>query len=162
MKEVKTFIQTLKTAQLVALYNLVNPPEARVKKFADRATAEARLVKMIDKYPDNGYSDFFSDFAGQTAKLGFELPAPAPAPEPVKEVPQEEDKPAPKKGVRAERAKKSKEPSSPHVNLRCGSCDYYAKTTLVFLAKGRLVCPMNKAHGNLLTAEERGEKRGRS
>lgn len=54
-----------------------------------------------------------------------------------------------------------KQNTPPHLNLRCPSCGFYAKTTPEWLAKGRLQCPMNKAHGALLTAEERNEKRGR-
>jgi len=48
---------------------------------------------------------------------------------------------------------------NPHVNLRCPTCGYYAKTTKEWLAVKRLCCPIDGAE--LLTAGERGEKRGR-
>ncbi len=66
-------------------------------------------------------------------------------------------------GSVAPAAAPKKQNTPPHLNLRCpiGSCGYYAKTTPGWLAKGRLVCPMNPAHGILKTAEERAEKRGK-
>jgi hypothetical protein len=47
------------------------------------------------------------------------------------------------------------QPSAPQVNLRCPDCGYYAKTTLEFLAMGRLVCPLDELQ--LLTKQERKE-----
>lgn len=49
----------------------------------------------------------------------------------------------------------------PHLNLRCPVCAYYAKSTPAMLKLARLVCPVDRKHGILMTAEERGEKRGR-
>jgi hypothetical protein len=56
---------------------------------------------------------------------------------------------------------KKKQITSPHLNLRCPECGYYAKSTMVYLAIARLACPVSPKHGPLLTADERGEKRGR-
>ncbi len=86
------------------------------------------------------------------------------APAPVAAVPA--TKPAVKKADKpAKVAKSPKEPKVqkkyPHLNLRCPVCKYYAKTTVEMAKKARLVCPVDAKHGKLLTAEERGEKRGR-
>lgn len=48
-----------------------------------------------------------------------------------------------------------KQPTKSHVNLRCPSCDYYAKTTREMLAVGRLKCPADGE--TLLTAKERAK-----
>ena len=71
--------------------------------------------------------------------------------------------PAVKKQAKVPKApkEKKKQKPSPHLNLRCEVCAYYAKTTTEMHAKARLVCPVDAKHGKLKTAEERGEKRGR-
>ena len=48
---------------------------------------------------------------------------------------------------------KKKQPTEPHLNLRCPKCDYYAKTTRSYLAIGRLICPVDSQI--LLTWDER-------
>lgn len=47
------------------------------------------------------------------------------------------------------------QPSTPHVNLRCPECGYYAKTTKDMLDIGRLECPIDGEE--LLTRQERKE-----
>jgi hypothetical protein len=162
-----TFVKTLKTAQLVGLYNLVNATSdwkvsgkaaPAVKKFADRATAEKRILKLMTSW-DGGttvfssYNEFYADFASASKKIGVDLPTP----EEEKVVASAKKKAPKKEGA----AGKSKTP--PHLNLRCDheGCGYYIKTTPFWLKKGRVICPMDKSHGILKTAEERGEKRGR-
>ncbi len=161
-KTLTTFVKGLKTALLVALYNLAQDPEtwkgngkpsATVKKFTDRATAEKRLIKLMTGWDDAanafaGYNEFYADFAHKAKKLSIDLPTP------------EEDKPEAKKG-KMPRKTDGQSKTPPHLNLRCPSCGYYAKTIPTMLAKARLICPVDPKHGKLLTADERGEKRGR-
>lgn len=161
-KTLSTFIKGLKTQLLVSLYNMAQNPEtwkgtgkpsAEVKKFADRATAEKRLLRLMTVWDDaetafGGYNEFYADFAHNAKKIGIDLPTP-------------EDEVKPAKESKAKATPGGKQATPPHFNLRCPSCGYYAKTTMDFLNKGRLVCPVNPKHGVLKTAEERGEKRGR-
>jgi len=50
-------------------------------------------------------------------------------------------------------------PPKEWVNLHCGTCGYYARAGIEQMKAARLVCPVDKRHGLLLTPEERGEKR---
>lgn len=156
----QTYLSSLKTAQLVAIYNLATP-KAPVKKFENRGTAEKRLLTLltgwnVTKDEPDGYANFFADFA-VAGKLGFDLPEPEA---PAAEKPEPGEKPKREKKERAPREKKEKEAPSPHLNLRCGTCKFYAKTTEAMMKLGRLACPVDPKHGKLLTAVERSENRG--
>lgn len=59
----------------------------------------------------------------------------------------------------AEQPAEKNDGPSPHINLRCAVCGYYAKTTQYWHSLKRLRCPIDGAE--LQTAKERGEKRGR-
>ena len=149
---VNRFLKLLKTSQLIAMYNYANPTNM-VNKFADHETAIKRVAALVK---GTEYSALYQRFAKRVhgvvlpppedvGLLEEEPPAPEPEPEP---------KPKPIK------EKKPKE-NSPHLNLRRPTCKYYIKTTAEMLAIARPNCPANIAHGKLLTANERGEKRGR-
>ncbi len=178
-KTLTDFVKALKTAQLVALYNMANEPDdfrgkgkplPPVKKFSDRPTAEKRIVKMITTWDDaqntfDGYNEFYGQYATKAHKIGIDLPTPEEKDSAIiKAVPENNAKVKIPTTAEAKEAKKvAAQKTPPHLNLRCPvlGCGYYAKTTPAWLKKGRLVCPMDKTHGKLETADERGEKRGR-
>lgn len=160
MNNLKSFVAGLKTAQVITLYNLSVETGKAVKKFADRKTAEGRMLKAL---APNGQEDEYRAFVekhGADAKsAGIELPVlEAPKPEANEEAPKKRGrKAAPRQDGDAPR----KQNTPPHLNLRCPTCQYYAKSTPAMLKIARLICPVDPKHGKLLTAEERGEKRGR-
>ncbi len=166
-------VATLKSSDQVAFYNALTG--SHIKKFETRAKAEERLSRAI-KTADPVV------LGKALATIG--APAPAPAKVESQPTPSIDTKPAHEvitdaladKVLAAVQSapvsrpkgkiKKDKEPRAPkvkevhtHLNLRCTVCGYYAKTTTTWLAKGRLACPIT-GHGNLLTPEEREEKRG--
>ena len=180
------FVKSLNSKQLVGIYNLAAPEDKQIKKFVDRPTAEARVIKVVGGSPD--YITFHQKYSQLVKPLGIELPEiEAPKPAPMEDTPEmakakkilEQDrkrrdaganavepaaapaapKPARKSAPSTGEAKKQNTP--PHLNVRCASCGYYAKTTPAMMKIARLKCPVDAKHGNLLTAEERGEKRGR-
>lgn len=179
-----TFIQNLNSKELVFIHNTVNP-DGQIKKFADRATAEKRMLKIIAGNPD--YITFHKANAAKLKADGIVIPAieaPVPVPpvrtaspeaptkeqikarkilEAMKAKAQPEGSAAPK-ATRAPKegaAPAKKQNTPPHLNVRCACCGYYAKTTPAMMQIARLKCPVDPKHGNLLTAEERGENRGR-
>lgn len=175
-------IKTLKTAEIINLYNshLMEGASA-VKKFSDRAAAEKRLLKLAEE--NLGLMDRLNDLAngnGSMPLLESDLVDPKPEPElgnpqgltlvgakaldavlAAKKAAEEKEAKKVAKATKKAAAGPKKQKTIPQINLRCPSCGFFAKTTTEWHAKGKLVCPMNKAHGVLQTAEERGEKRGR-
>lgn len=169
-RQLTSFIKGLATKHLLSLFNLAQPSgSAPVKKFADRPTAEKRMTQAIAKWDgataeDEGYANFFGDFAAKTAKLGFELPAPvddAPNPNDIVNAVMEAGKSTKAPTIKKERKPRAKKDKvgAEQLNLRCPECDYFAKTDKRSLALGRLVCPVHPKQV-LQTKEERGEKRG--
>lgn len=200
---IEQFTKSLKTSQLVDVHNgiCIKP----VKKFVDRATAEARVIAAITENVDNKAGASREDILKllqrsevrlilQPEQVAIQTAKPAPVVELKKAVdkaiasgsPVLVNKPAIEvltdkasdkalKAVESEGnkkpiAKKSAAPSEdgprkqntpPHLNVRCAHCGYYAKTTPAMMKIARLKCPVDGKHGNLLTAEERNEKRGR-
>jgi hypothetical protein len=169
------FVTGLKTSQLVALYNLTT--DKKIKKFADRKTAEKRILSLL---APNGQEEEYRAFRAKYGKASIEvadaeLPDLFPVPVPVivptdaqsdkavaavnAETEAMKKKRGRKAAPRVDGSAPAKQNTPPHLNLRCPVCAYYAKTTPAMLKLARLACPLG--HGKLLTAEERGEKRGR-
>lgn len=146
---VNRFLGALKTSQLIALYNYANPTKM-VNKFPDHAAAVKRVALLVDS---NEYKALYDKFAKRVHGVVF------PAPEDMTLVEEEPPKhiPLPPKIPK----EKKKQIVKPHINLRCPKCNYYVKTTEDMLAIARPRCPVDITHGLLLTAVERGEKRGR-
>lgn len=164
---ITTFIKEQNTKTLVDIFNLTQPTP--IKKFSDRAAAEKRMTKLMAGNPD--YITFYKQFAGKLKADHITIPPiemPKPAPEPAAAAPVK-TKPAPVNKLAKEESTQAdqregrtpkKQKLTPHLNLRCPSCGYYAKSTPAMLSKARLTCPVDPKHGKLLTAEERGETRG--
>jgi hypothetical protein len=174
------FVKQTNLKTLVDIYNTALP-EKPVKKFTDRKTAEARLLKLMAGSPD--YITFYNQHATKIENFGIDLPALAKPVDPLetpemaraKKMLEQERKNREQKGsapapTPAAPATKRRQPSDapakkqntpPHLNVRCAACGYYAKTTPAMMKIARLLCPVDHKHGMLLTAEERGEKRGR-
>jgi hypothetical protein len=139
---ITAYVKSLNAKTLVDIFNITHP-ETPIKKFTDRATAERRMIKIIGGSPD--YLAFYQMNATKLKAEAIELPT-------------IEEPPPPPPAVRPAAAADM----SPHLNLRCPHCGYYVKSTAAMLSRARLTCPVDLQHGLLLTAAERGEKRGRS
>lgn len=157
------FAKDLDTKVIIAAHNFLNDNGAPVKKFADRKTAEVRLAKMISQRI--AQNDSFKDLravivALEAVKLigeGLSKDAQLKYCPPVKAA----SAPKPPASARPAAAPHEKKQPEPILNLRCPSCGYFAKVWPSHMAIARLKCPVDKSHGDLLTAEERNEKRGR-
>lgn len=160
-KTIAQLLKTLATSQLVAVKNSLSSGKP-IQKFSTRAAGEAAVGKLLP----SSYEEALASLKKEGIKIAPEFTEAAPEPSPKlllmpaaapkavakapKAAPPASGDPAPKKQVHA-----------PMLNIRCGTCGFFAKTTPAMLGKGRLKCPIHASHGNLLTAEERGEKRGR-
>lgn len=167
----EAFLKTLKPPQLVEIYNALSKGKI-IKKFIDRPTAESKVLALLP--PANGAmgdtrerllkllsaSDVHLAFTEeqvnsqraieieQTRHREREAAVKPPAPPPVSV------------SSGAPRPRREAQPAPAQINLRCPDCGYFAKTTVVMMAKARLVCPVSLSHGKLLTPAEREEKRG--
>lgn len=187
IKTLETIIKASKTSMLVAFYNKF--AEKPVTKFADRKTAEGRLLQLaVNKnMTAESFVGAMGEFADQSeinalvallpkkeekkvVEIAKPVVAKAIAAKPAHEVITDNasdkavaaiNKPAKKESSETPDGEPRKQNTPPHLNLRCPVCGYYAKTTPACLAKARLTCPVDAKHGHLLTAEERNEKRGR-
>lgn len=159
------YIEDQNTKTLVDIYNTTS--DSPVKKFSDRKAAVTRLTKHMGGNPD--YVAFYKANAAKLKAVGIEIPsleAPAPVtPEQAKAQKvlaklKKEQAAGKTTNVDAPAASK-KQNTPPLLNIRCPHCGFFAKVPAASIGGPRLVCPVAKDHGKLLTAEERGEKRGR-
>lgn len=174
-------IKDAKTSDLVEFWN-IHHQNAPIKKFADRATAVKRCTALQESLSGTNTAPAPVQVLKSVVNKAIAAGAPVFINKPIAEVPAIEvitDKVSDKalKALEAEKGKKpakkstpalthvetgpKKQNTPPHLNLRCPSCGYYAKTTPACLKLARLICPVDPKHGKLLTADERNEKRGR-
>lgn len=134
------------------------------KKVSPKNLASKPVIEVITDKADAKALAALEKEQAAKAKKALKAPVPSALAKNLKETgitaPKAKTPPAPK-APRPEGEAPAKQNTPPHLNLRCPSCGYYAKSTPDMLAIARLACPVNSKHGILLTKEERGENRGR-